>query len=321
MSDLLARIAAELKAHTSVLISVHRDLDGDALGSQLALMLALEKLGKKVRAHNLDPVPEIYQFLPGSDRVGSGKPVAGSYDVFVVLDSEPQRTGLFDDDYPAATHIDIDHHETNRKEWPLTWLDTKASATGEMVYRLVKTLQVPIDREIALCLFTAIFTDTGSYRYSNTTPQSLRISAELLETGINPWLVALNVYETFAYNRIKLLGNVLAGIERNADGRIAWVVVPNLLYEKTGTTSKDTENFINFVRSVKGVEVAVLFRQTGELQYKVSLRSKGQVDVSIVAQALGGGGHKNAAGCTLNGRFEDIKSVVIGRIEKELGPR
>jgi len=317
MSD-LTEIISELRQSKTILISVHKSPDGDALGSQLALMHALEKLGKTVTVHNLDPVPEIYRYLPGSARIKTGSSVAGKYDAFVVLDSEPSRTGLFDGKYPADRLINIDHHITNPLLWKLVWLDPEASATGEMVYKLITGLGVTIDRDIALCLYTAIFTDTGSFRYTNTTPASMRIAAELIEAGANPWFVTENVYESYAYRRLKLLGRVLTGMERSEDGRIAWVVVTNELYRQTGATSEDTENFINFVRSVKGVEVAVLFRQTAESQYKISMRSKGRVDLSGLARSLGGGGHKNAAGSVLDGTFEEVRTRVISEVEKAI---
>ncbi|HXY53686.1 MAG TPA: bifunctional oligoribonuclease/PAP phosphatase NrnA [Nitrospirota bacterium] len=317
MSD-LAEIILELKRCDTILISVHKSPDGDALGSQLALMHALEKLKKSVTAHNLDPAPEIYRFLPGLAKIKTGGPAAGRYDALVVLDSEPARTGLFDGSYPADTLIDIDHHITNALEWKLSWLDPEASATGEMIYKLIKGLGVTIDRDIALCLYTAIFTDTGSFRYSNTSPASMRISADLIEAGADPWLVTENVYESYAYRRLKLLGNVLAGLERSEDGRIAWVVISGSLYQLTGSTAEDTENFVNFVRSVKGVEVAVLFRQTAEAQYKISMRSKGRVDLSGLAASLGGGGHKNAAGCVLYGTLEEVKKKVISEVDKAI---
>ncbi len=309
-------IVTALKPCKTILISVHRSPDGDALGSQLGLMLALEKAGKTVTAHNLDPVPEIYRFLPHAGRIKTGRPVAGRYDAYIVLDADPPRTGLFDGAIPADVLINIDHHITNPLDWPYTWLDTNAAATGEMVYRLIRELGVPLDRDIALCLYTAIFTDTGSFRYSNTSPESMKISAELLQTGADPWLVTENVYESFAFRRLKLLGAVLADMECSPDGRIAWVVVTEELYRRTGTSAEDTDNFVNFVRSVKGVEVAILFRQTASREYKISLRSKGRVDLAGLAQSLGGGGHKNAAGSVLQGSLDDVKSRVIDEVEK-----
>ena len=313
-----ADILRALEPCASILISVHKNPDGDALGSQLALMLALERMGKQVTLHNLDPVPEIYRFLPQGDRIKIGRPVTGSYDAIIVLDAEPSRTGLFDGDYPARTRINIDHHITNPLEWPLIWLDANASATGEMIYKLISMMNVPINADMALCLYTAIFTDTGSFRYSNTTPDSMRIASALLEAGADTWLVTENVYESFAYPRLKLLGAVLSGMERSADNRIAWVVVTDELYQQTGTTAEDTDNFVNFVRSIKGVEAAVLFRQTGPLQYKISLRSKGRVDLSVLAQTLGGGGHKNAAGGVVDGTIREVKAKVIDAVQKAL---
>ena len=319
----LADIIAALRRCNRILLSVHRNPDGDALGSQLALMRALERLNKTVVAHNLDPVPEIYRFLPASDRIRSGKSIEGTYDAIVVLDGEPPRTGLFDGSYPFETRINIDHHITNPLEWPLTWLEAGASATGEMIYELIRQLGVIMDREIALCLYTAIFTDTGSFRYSNTTPRSMRIAAELIEAGADSWLVTENVYESFALRRIKLLGNVLSGMERSEDGTMAWVVVTDELYRRFGASAEDTDNFVNFVRSTKGVEVAILFRQTAAEQYKISLRSKGRVDLSGLAQLLGGGGHKNAAGCVLDGTLDIVRNRVLdavrGSIREQLG--
>jgi phosphoesterase RecJ-like protein len=281
-------------------------------------MFALEKLGKTVTAHNLDPVPEIYRFLPQNQRIKIGKPVHGRYDAFIVVDADPPRTGLFDETYPADLLINIDHHITNPLAWPLTWMDANASATGEMIVTLIKELGVKIDRDIALCLYTAIFTDTGSFRYSNTTPESMKISAALLEAGADPWLVTENVYESFSYTRLKLLGEVIANMERSADGRTAWVVVTDELYRRTNTTAEDTDNFVNFVRSAKGVEVAVLMRQTGSAQYKISMRSKGRVDLTVLAQSFGGGGHKNAAGGVLDGALDEVKKRVIGEVEKAI---
>ncbi|MGE5173342.1 MAG: DHH family phosphoesterase [Betaproteobacteria bacterium] len=315
MSD-LGRIITALQQCTTILISIHKSPDGDALGSQLGLMLALEKLGKTVTAHNLDPVPEIYRFLPHADRIRAGRPVSGKYDAYIVLDSDPPRTGLFDGSVPADILINIDHHPTNPSEWSYTWLDTDAAATGEMIYKLIRELRVPLDRDIALCLYAAIFTDTGSFRYSNTSAESMKIAASLLEAGADPWLVTENVYESFAYKRIKLLGSVLAGMERSDDGRVAWVIVTDDLFRQTGTTAEDTDNFVNFVRSVKGVEVAILLRQTAEREYKISLRSKGRVDLTGLAQSLGGGGHRNAAGSMIKGSLEEVKERVVRDVEK-----
>jgi phosphoesterase RecJ-like protein len=143
----------------------------------------------------------------------------------------------------------------------------------------------------------------------------MKIAAELLEQGVDPWMVTQHVYESYEFERLKLMGHVFAGVERNSDGRVAWVVVTDDHYRRTGTTAEDTEDFVNFVRSINGVEVAVLFRQTGANQYKVSLRSKGRIDLSNLAQSLGGGGHRNASGCVLDGTFEEVRRKVIETVE------
>lgn len=318
-----ADLITALHGCSTILISVHKNPDGDALGSQLALMLALEKLGKTVVAHNLDPVPEIYRFLPSWERIRTGVRIEGRFDAAVVLDADPPRTGLFNNGCPADVTINIDHHVTNSLSWALTWLDPEAAATGEMVYALIRELNVPIDPDIALCLYTSIFTDTGSFRYSNTSARSMRIAAAMIEAGADPWLVTENVYESFAYRRLKLLGSVLEDMELSPDGKVAWVAITGELFEKYSATAEDTDNFINFVRSTKGVEVAVLLRQTGERQFKVSLRSKGRVDLSELARSLGGGGHRNAAGALLDGTLEDVKgrviSLVCGAVGEQTG--
>jgi bifunctional oligoribonuclease and PAP phosphatase NrnA len=311
-----AEIAEALKGCRTVLISAHKSPDGDTLGCQLGLMLALEKLGKIVTAHNLDPVPEIYRFLPRSASIRTGPLSSGRFDAWIVVDSDPPRTGLFGDAAPADVLINIDHHATNPGEWRLTWIDSGAAACGELVYKLIRELGAPIDPEIALCLFTAIVTDTGSFRHSNTTAVSMKTAADLLEAGAEPRLVTENVYESCKFGRIKLLGDTLSGMEKTEDGRIAWVTVTEEAFRKTGTTAEDSDNFITFVRSVKGVEVAVLFRQTAAEQYKISLRSKGRIDLTAMAQSLGGGGHKNAAGGVMDGGLEKIKALVLDLARK-----
>jgi len=322
MSDVRG-IKTVLEPCKTILISGHKSPDGDALGAQLGLMLALQKIGRTVTAQNIDPVPEIYRFLPAADRIVVGRPVRGSYDACIVLDSEPSRTGLFDTLPPADILINIDHHITNPCDWPHTWLDSSAAATGEMVFRLIREFGIAIDPEIALCLYTSIFTDTGSFRYTNTSPACMRIAAELLEAGADPWLVTENVYESCAFKRLKLLGSVLAVMERSRDGRVAWVVVTNELYRATGTSAEDTDNFVNYVRSVKGVEVAILFRQTASAEYKISLRSKGRVDLTRLSQSFGGGGHKNAAGGVVQGTLEEVLNRVVNEVgttvETQLG--
>lgn len=296
----------------SLVIATHVSPEGDAIGSELALALSLIKMGKKVSVINHDPVPEFLKFLPGSDIVKLAERIDEPHDALVVVDCEPARTGLKDLDHaPVKKIINIDHHVTNPRTADINWVDPESCAAGEMVYDLLMAMGAPIDLDIATNLYTTIFTDTGSFRYSNTDEPALTKSGRLLSYGVNPWAISENVYETKSFGRMKLLGLVLAGLERNDDGRISWVTVKEEYYKTTGTSAEDTDGFVNYPRSVKGVEVAMLFREAGPDQVKVSLRSKGRVDVSGLAGSLGGGGHPNASGAVMTGSIEAVKSEVV----------
>jgi phosphoesterase RecJ-like protein len=183
-----------------------------------------------------------------------------------------------------------------------------------MVYELIRAWGLPISREIALCLYTTLLTETGSFRYSNTKPATLRMAADLLECGVDPAQVSQALYDRNSPGRLKLLGELLSGMERHASGKIAWVTVTQAIFRATGTTAEDTDEMVNYPRSLKGVEVAVLFREVTPTQYKVSLRSQGRVNVANVAEQFGGGGHRNAAGCTVQGDLAGVKSRVIGLV-------
>lgn len=313
--DEIKRISGIINSSESFVISTHVSPEGDAIGSALGLALSLRLMGKKVRVINSDPVPEFLAFLPGTELVEVSDTMDGRYDVWLVVDCEPARTGMKDHERPpAGVVVNIDHHVTNPKTADVFWVEPEAAAAGEMVYDLLDAMGAPIDRDVATNLYTAIFTDTGSFRYSNTDKDALTKSGRLLEYGVNPWEISENVYETKSFKRMKLLGLVLSGIEISGDGRLAWVSVLESYYGRTGTTAEDTDGFINYPRAVKGVEVALLFREAGEAKVKVSFRSKGRVDVSRLAESLGGGGHPNAAGAVLTGDIKDVMKDVVARV-------
>ncbi|HLB24933.1 MAG TPA: bifunctional oligoribonuclease/PAP phosphatase NrnA, partial [Nitrospirota bacterium] len=312
MNDMQA-VAEELKKHQSFVVSTHVNPEGDAVGSELGLALALIKMGKRVTVINRDKVPEFLQFLPGVEMVKVGETIDEPHDALVVVDCEPARTGLTLDGAPVKRIINIDHHVTNPKTADVYWVNPDAAAAGEMVYDLLVEMGVPIDKDIATNLYTCIFTDTGSFRYSNTDEEALIKSAKLMSYGVNVWEVAENVYETKSFGRMKLLGLVLAGMDVTEDGMLAWVTVLEDFYRQTGTTAEDTDGFINYPRAVKGVEVAVLFRESGD-KVKISLRSKGRVDVSAIASALGGGGHPNASGVVMDMGVERAKAEGLPRV-------
>lgn len=313
-SEVLAVMEA-IKAAGSFVISSHVSPEGDAIGSVLGLALSLEKMGKKVSVINADPVPEFLSFLPGKDMIRIADRIDTPHDVWIVVDCEPGRTGMKNfEDPPVGKVINIDHHVTNPMTADICWVDPEAAAAGELVYDLLVAMDAPIDLAVATNLYTAIFTDTGSFRYSNTDEPALLKAGRLLGYGVNTWEISEHVYETKSFPRMKLLGLVLSSLDLSEDGRLAWVSVYEKYYAETGTSAEDTDGFINYPRAVKGVEVAILFREAGDGRIKLSFRSKGRVDVSRLAESLGGGGHPNAAGATLSGSIEEVRGVVVPKV-------
>ncbi len=300
----------------SFIVASHVDPEGDAIGASLAVYFALKGLGKKVCVYNETGVPRILKFLPGADQIVTHLDSVNEYDAIFVVDcGDIDRLGKLKDKLEKLKIINIDHHSTNSSFGHLNFVDKNAAAAGEVVYDLLKKLGIPITKEIATNLYTAVVVDTGSFRYASTTPRSFKIAAELLAQGVDPWEVAKNVYENFPYERMKLLGDVLQNMELVKGGLYAFLVVTKEMLSKYNATEDLTEGFVNFGRAVEGVEVSVLFKETGEDQYKLSFRSKGDINVAMIAQSLGGGGHKNAAGCKLKGSLVEVKQKVISAIE------
>lgn len=307
----IREVADAIRGFESFVITAHVNPEGDAIGSILGLALALKKIGKKVTVISRDPVPEFLHFLPGGGMVRICDSIEEPHDAFIAVDCDPERTGIRDLGLaPVKKIINIDHHITNLKTSDIWWVDPDAAAAGEMVYDLISHMGIPIDIDIATNLYTCIFTDTGSFRYTNTDEAALSKSAKLLSYGVDTWQIAENVYESKSFGRMKLLGLVLSTIGRSEDGRVSWVVVKEEFYGATGTSAEDTDGFINYPRAVKGVEVAVLFREAGD-KVKLSLRSKGRVDVSRLAQGFGGGGHPNASGAVMDMGLEQAMSLVL----------
>lgn len=309
-------VAEAINGFDSFVISTHVSPEGDAIGSAVGLALALKKIGKKVSVLCFDPVPDFLSFLPGADMVQRAERIDEPHDALIVVDCEPQRTGLKDlENAPVKKVINIDHHVTNPKTSDVYWVSPEASAAGEMIYDVVMEMGIPLDLDIATNLYTCIFTDTGSFRYSNTDEDALAKSARLLSYGVNTWEISENVYESKSFGRMKLLGLVLSTIEISDDGLLSWVTVKEDFYSQTGTSAEDTDGFINYPRAVKGVEVAVLFREAGD-KVKISFRSKGRVDVSQLAQSLGGGGHPNAAGAVISDTLDGTKADVLPKAKE-----
>lgn len=308
VKEILAAIAHGKK----FFITAHVRLDGDALGSELALYLMLRELGKDVVVCNQDATPYHYRFLPAAGAIVHDAQDIASYDVGFVLDcSELDRVGrLAADVTKIQTLINIDHHVSNGGFSPLRYIDAKASSTGELLYRLMRKMHVKMTAEICTNLYAAILTDTGGFRYSSTHPETLRAAGDLVEGGADPQWISENIYESDPPVKLKLLSKVLETLELDMDLKTASMVVTEGHLRQTGATMEHTDGFIDLPRTVKGIDIAMLFSQIGDKNYKLSLRSKGRVNVEKIAAQFGGGGHVNAAACRLSGDIEEIKNQV-----------
>ncbi len=297
-------------------IATHRNPEGDALGSSLALSMALESMGKDTVVYDRDPVPEFYRFLPGNGRfTSSSASLKNDRLPLVLLDcNEPERAGL--DPVTFARSAVIDHHETLRDFGDIKWVEPRAAATGVMVYGLIRELGVDITRDMATNLYVAIAIDTGTFRYNSTTPDALRIAAELAELGAAPAAVSEALYESWSRGRFRLLTGVLNTVELVGD--IAICVATREMFSETGTTGADTENFPNFPRMIGDIKVSAFFREV-EGGWKVSLRSKGDINVAELASRFQGGGHRNAAGYTVKTDLKRAKEELIKALVKIQG--
>lgn len=314
---MIAKIIEKIVESTSFLVTTHENPDGDAVGATTALTNFLRALGKKVTLYYTDEVPENYRFLPTTDTAVRDIPDQ-EYDVCFVLDAgELKRAGTALTNYGRKGFlINIDHHPYGEPFGDINYVDPHACATGILIYRIIKEFGYTLDRDTALCVYTAIVTDTGSFRYSNANTEAFQVTGELAALGINPWSVAEKLYESQPLARLKLLAEALATLSISARGTFAAITVSLDMYDRTGANAELTDGLVNYPRSIHGVEVAVLFRQVTSDLYKVSFRSKGTVNVSSFAMAFGGGGHHNAAGCTIQGSLDQVKQAVFSLLEQ-----
>jgi phosphoesterase RecJ-like protein len=294
------------------LVATHVDPDGDALGSAFALSFALAALGKEPAVYLRDGIPYRYDFLPKPARVISDLPRNGYDGAFVVDCGDLSRVG---DGYETLKGmenvVNIDHHETNEAFGRINVVDERASSTAEVLYPILKALNVGFDSDIAVNLYTAILTDTGSFRYESTTSRAFSICEEMTGFGVRPHEVAREVYESHPKERFRLLCLVLGTLETFKQDKIATAYVTQSMFRETGTNREYTEGFVEYLKEIRSVDVACLLRETGSEQYKVSMRSK-DADVAAVARSLGGGGHERAAGCVMRGSIEAVKNRLIG---------
>jgi phosphoesterase RecJ-like protein len=308
----LSAICRVLREKDRFLIACHENPEGDAIGSELALALALRKMGKTATVLNADPVPANLLFLPGAGTVVFTED-GSKYDVAVVVDcGSPERTGRVAQELrKCPLLVNIDHHRTNGDLGELALVDPDAAATGLLIHRILSAMGFDIGLDVATNIYVAVLTDTGSFHYGSSSPEAFEVAGEMVRRGVDPWAVAEQVYETQSARRLRLLGRVLDSLDVSADGRVACITTMLEDLREFASGKDALEGFINYPRSIVGVEVAVSFREEEGGIFRVSFRSKGRVDVSAVAARFGGGGHHNAAGCTVTGAHAGVKKRVL----------
>ena len=319
MPTLPETIAGILKSSPDVLIVCHVGPDGDCLGGGLALALACEAVGVRATVGSADGVPEAYAALPGASSIATDPPAETRYSVGVAVEcSTLDRAGSFADALQRSrTLINIDHHLSNAGYGNIVYWDTSAAAVGELIHEIVRALGVGVTPAIAQCLLTAIVTDTGSFRFPNTTPRTLRLAADLMERGSSVHAVVERVYETRTPGSLRLTGAALRELTLSANGRIAWTVVTPEMLQKTGALTEDTAGLVGMLRQIRGVKVALLFEVT-PAGVRVGIRSRDAVGSNVIAETFGGGGHKGAAGFTAQGELDDVIARTLAEAEKEL---
>jgi phosphoesterase RecJ-like protein len=313
----LAEIGGVLRAQQRFAVLSHVRPDGDALGSQLALALSLQQLGKEVTVWNEDGLLDKYSFLPGGELLTQPPPEPQDFDVAVALDTATRnRLGTAGESVRHANMwINIDHHASNPGYGDLVYIDPASPATGQILFELIRSEQLPMNSAIAENLFVAISTDTGSFQYPNTTARTFEIGAELVRAGVNVGRVSQLLYENYPRRRTELLRELLGTMRFEATGKIASFSLSLKVAAELGVRPEDNEGLIDHLRAIHGVIVAVFFEELAEGKVRVSMRSKSEaVDVSAICQKFGGGGHKLAAGARVRGTLTEVEQKILEAI-------
>jgi phosphoesterase RecJ-like protein len=312
--DPIATILHLLRRGERFLVCSHSRPDGDAVGSMLAMGMLLGWMGKRADLVAADRIPSIYRRLPGAEGIQNAMRVHGPYDAVILLECDGlERTRLRG--LEPFLHINIDHHATGRRFGAVNWIDRQAASVGEMVCRLIKAAGATVTTEMAVCLYTTLLTDTGGFCYGGTRASTFALAQELTLAGADPVKIAQDVYFSTATSKLLLLGTALSNLNR--EGRLAWLWVTHQDMIRTCAAEEDCEGIVNYAICIAGVEAAVFLRELPDQRIRLSLRSKGRVNVSTIAARLGGGGHDNAAGLTLDGPI----SHALEEILMELRPR
>jgi phosphoesterase RecJ-like protein len=298
-------------------LTSHARPDGDALGSQLAMAYALRALGKTVRLVDKDPVPPQFQTFPGVGDVEVVDEVTGDLDAVIVMEcGDASRTGLRG--LEKYFIINIDHHPGNTLYGAINWYDTGAAACGEMVFDVIDALGVKLTAEMATHVYVALMTDTGGFHFGSISPHSFEIARRCTEAGAEPEAIARAVYDSSTLGRLRLMGAVLHNLELEVGGKLALVHMSLQMLADCGATHEDSDGLINMPLTVKDIAAVAFLKEMSANSYRISMRSKGSVDVNAVANAFKGGGHTNAAGCTIAGTYQDVRAQLLTQLKRAL---
>jgi phosphoesterase RecJ-like protein len=321
---MLSQVVELIESKQKFAITSHIRPDGDGLGSSLGLYWLLRALDKDAEIITRDSVPQAYQKLPGAQEIRVTPRIDKQYDaVFVIECSDVERPGIVDLEKQFV--VNIDHHSTSALFGNINWIDSTASAVGEMIYNLCKATGVRVTKEMAECVYTALVTDTGSFHYSNTTERTFKVASELVRAGVKPAKISQAVFASYRWSKIELLSEVLATARRDASGRVAWMRQTLEMQERAGAIDEDGDGFVNYPLTCGTVEAVALLKESAPGVYRTSLRSKGDINVARIAEKFGGGGHRNAAGCTLYGDWDEaeqtITTLLTEAVERRNGER
>ena len=318
------QVTEALRQANNILIASHVFPDGDALGSQLAMGDILSSLGKKVYYYCEEFISTMYEFMPGSELLRSDLPDLSHFDAAVAVDCGDRfRLGhQMDSLLQIHPFIVIDHHAGHKDFGDVSWVEAGRSSTAEMIFDLALALNADISYNAAYCLYTAIVSDSGSFKYESTSAYTFHVAGHLLNRGVVPSEVAGKLFDNYSVNRLRLLEKVLGSLQLHADGQIALIAATNEMFETSGAKREDTEEFINLPRALRSVKVAAFLKETQDGYIKVSLRAKGECDVSQVASKYGGGGHRNAAGYMIKEKpLAVVKEELLQELKRRLKSR
>jgi phosphoesterase RecJ-like protein len=314
-AESIAAIRDAIHQRQRFVVTSHSRPDGDAIGSQVAMAYALRALGKDVQLVGVDPAPPQFQVFPGVRDIHVTPAVDGQFDAAIIMEcGDLSRTGV--DGFEKYFVINIDHHPGNKGYGAINWFDPGSAACGEMVFDLVDALGVTLTPEIATHIYITILTDTGGFHFSHITPRTFEICRRCTEAGAQPEAIARAVYDSSTMGRLRLMGAVLHNLEFESGGRTAVAALTLQLLQETGATHEDSDGLINIPLTVKEIEAVAFFKEISPDNFRISMRSKGNVDVNRVANVFGGGGHKNAAGCSLTGPYPEVRQKLVAELNR-----